>query len=158
MAAASSMEYASRSVVADGSSGFVAVFINSALSGFAAGGERCCVKELARIRRQAALLVVNEAAKRLVNRFAQVQGGDESDRRNAKYEGENLDLIIVDVNQPAFDFGEAATRDPPTGLLEPVGQFILGPAALVAELVDQSSRQIQLFHANHHIARLVPCS
>src|SRR5208282_970481 len=136
MAAASSMEYASRSVVADGSSGIVTVFINSALSGFAAGGERGCVKELAQFR----LVVVNEAAEGLVNRFAQVQGGDESDRRNAKYEGENLDLIIVDVNQPAFDFGEAATRDPPTGMLEPVGQFILGPAALVAELVDQSSR------------------
>src|SRR5271155_1388717 len=136
MAAASSMEYASRSVVADGSSGFVTVFINSALSGFAAGGERGCVKELAQFR----LFVVNEAAEGFVNRFAQVQGGDESDRRNAKYEGENLDLIIVDINQPAFDFGEAATRDPPTGVLEQVGQFILGPAALVAELVDQSSR------------------
>src|SRR5271168_5407071 len=140
MAAASSMEYASRSVVADGSSGFITVFINSASIGFAAGGERGCVKELARFRRQAALLVVNEAAEGLVNRFAQVQGGDESDRRNAKYEGENLDLIIVDVNQPAFDFGKAATRDPPTSPLEQVGQFILGPAALVAELVDQSSR------------------
>jgi len=122
--------------VADGSSGFVTVFINSASSGFAAGAERGCVKDLAQFR----LVVVNEAAEGLFNRFAQVQGGDESDRRNAKYEGENLDLIIVDVNQPDFDFGEAATRDPPTGLLEPVGQFILGPAALVAELVDQSSR------------------
>lgn len=104
MAAASSMEYASRSVVADGASGLATVSINSVSSGFAAGGEQDRVKHFVRFRRKAVLLIVNEAAEGLVNWFAHVKGGDENDGRNTKYVSENLDLKIVDINKTALDF------------------------------------------------------
>lgn len=88
---------------------------------------------------KAAPLAVNQAAEGFINRLARVKGGDKSDSRNTKYVGEIMKSKIMNINQTTFDFGKAATRKQPPGLLEPVGQFVLGPAALVAELVHQSA-------------------
>src|SRR2546422_1032894 len=102
-------------------------------------------------RRQ--LLRVNVSSKRLDDWRSPVDLGQQVGHLDFEHGSQPDEMEIGHVDGAAFDFGNATAADTPTGLLQNVGQFVLGPVALVAQAANLSGNQIRSFHTTFSLFR-----
>lgn len=134
MAAASSMEYASRSVAAGRAAGSVVWLIKFEGRDF---------KTRIAGQNEMAFWDLNVSENDLMKVLGGINLGEQFAGLNFEDVGETIQHIIRDLDQSAFDLGDATARGCfPSGQLQLAGKFLLGHSALIAQSADLSARYI----------------